>query len=201
VVNGEISGCVLGDDTFNHSNLWVTDGTATGTSELTRTSGYSGGVFLDNLDPSFAVFGSKALFKAYDSAGHLGFWVTDGTLAGTSQVQVSGAEPSGLLANQNPDFTVFGRIDAAYVEQPAQLPRGADLVHKRQLSPAAICGWADKVGSTSMVLERGNPRMNIGCGRFSRGTARGVMRNRVAVKRPHERSMSYSPARRDKPGR
>jgi len=80
-----------------YSDLWVTDGTAAGTSALTHVSGFQ-------LQPTdITVFGSKALF---DGAGNL--WVTDGTAARTSQANVAGVFSAGLFFGFTPDFTVLG---------------------------------------------------------------------------------------------
>jgi ELWxxDGT repeat protein len=56
--------------------------------------------------------GGKVLFAGFDSSGHINIWVTAGTSAGTSELIVAGADPSGLFYNNgpvlNPDFTVIG---------------------------------------------------------------------------------------------
>jgi ELWxxDGT repeat protein len=87
-----------GADSNGNENLWVTDGTASGTSELSVTG--TGSLFNKGYLPSFTVLGGKALF-ATDVQTEL--WVTDGTAAGTSELSVAGGGPlypSGL--------TVFG---------------------------------------------------------------------------------------------
>ena len=56
-------------------------------------------------------------------------------------------------------------------------------------SPAAIFGCADSVCSTSVVPERGKPRMKIGCGTSVRTPARGISRSRPAVKKLRSRSI------------
>jgi ELWxxDGT repeat protein len=40
-----------GTDSLNHQSLWLTDGTAAGTSELASAGAYSGGLFY-NFSPS-----------------------------------------------------------------------------------------------------------------------------------------------------
>jgi ELWxxDGT repeat protein len=106
-----------------HPGLWVTDGTAAGTHELTGISGAgSGGLFAANaanvaVNPDFTVFGGEVLFNSVDAASHSGLWVTDGTAAGTHELTgISGASASGI----NPAaFTVFNNevffngVDAA----------------------------------------------------------------------------------------
>jgi ELWxxDGT repeat protein len=100
-------------DTTGDFNLWVTDGTSAGTSELTAAAGYQYGLFYYSVNPDFTVLGSKALFDGVDANGHENLWVTDGTSAGTSELMVLGGDPSGLFYFENkttvsPDFTVFG---------------------------------------------------------------------------------------------
>jgi len=82
-----------GFDASNHDNLWVTDGTAAGTSELTGASPAA------TAPSDWSVLGSKAVFEGNDASGRVTtqrylirtLWVTDGTLAGTSQLTVAGA--------------------------------------------------------------------------------------------------------------
>jgi ELWxxDGT repeat protein len=96
-----------GYDTSSHLNLWITDGTSAGTSELAVAGGNSGGLFATVTDPSFTVLGSKVLFEGYDSGSKRSLWVTDGTVAGTSEVQVAGAYTGGLWSSGNPNFVVL----------------------------------------------------------------------------------------------
>lgn len=96
-------GLFEGEDSNNHFNLWVTDGTSSGTSELMIA-----GPSLNGLPspPDFTVFGDRALFAGDDKNGHVNLWVTDGTLAGTSEIiPASGTGPGGL---QPRDIGVFG---------------------------------------------------------------------------------------------
>ena len=74
-----------GDDTSNHANLWITNGTGTGTTEIAVTGAFSGG-----LNPSYlTVLGNEVLFSGEDSSGHINLWITNGTTAGTSELAVS----------------------------------------------------------------------------------------------------------------
>ncbi|MGC2524503.1 MAG: VCBS repeat-containing protein [Stellaceae bacterium] len=97
-----------GQDTGGHPNLWVTNGTSTGTVELlqgTAPAGLFGGVF----NPDFTVLGSKVLFDALDASDDFNLWVTDGTKAGTNQLTIGAYAGGGLLANNLfADFTVLG---------------------------------------------------------------------------------------------
>jgi ELWxxDGT repeat protein len=71
----------LGDGITN--SLWVTNGTAAGTYELTNISGANSG----GLYPFyFTVFNNEVLFRGADAAGNYGLWVTDGTAAGTYEL-------------------------------------------------------------------------------------------------------------------
>jgi ELWxxDGT repeat protein len=101
------------------AGLWVTDGTAAGTHEVTGISGASShGLFLQDViapfvvDPEFTVFNGKVLFDGVNAAGNLGLWVTDGTAAGTHELTgISGAASSGLFTQDgtgsHPGFSIF----------------------------------------------------------------------------------------------
>jgi hypothetical protein len=93
-----------GTDAGSHYNLWVTNDTAAGTSELSVAGASANGVFASTL-PAMTVLGSEALFAGYDASGHHNLFVTDGTSGGSSELSVAGAWSFGL----NPtDLTVFG---------------------------------------------------------------------------------------------
>jgi ELWxxDGT repeat protein len=87
-----------GSDTGNQINLWVTDGTAPNTSELSVAGAAPFGLRPDDL----TVLGSSVLFSASDSSFNRGLWVTDGTGGGTTELSIGGADanlnPSGLVA-------------------------------------------------------------------------------------------------------
>jgi len=74
--------------------LWITDGTAAGTHEL--TSGY---VFPSDI----TVAGSKAFFAANTGGLLEDLWVTDGTVAATQELTVSGG-----VGNSPQNLTAFG---------------------------------------------------------------------------------------------
>jgi hypothetical protein len=105
-----------GYDTHVHINLWVTDGTAAGTSELTVAGANSSGLFYGGGSPQFTVLGGKALFAGVDANLHVNLWVTDGTSSGTNELVAVGANPEGLLVDGpsdqlgllRPAFTVIG---------------------------------------------------------------------------------------------
>ena len=90
----------VGSDVSGNYNLWITDGTSAGTSELTAAGAYPGGLFYyQSADgPDFTVLGSKAVFVGTDANTHGegSLWVTDGTSAGTSELTVAGANVNGL---------------------------------------------------------------------------------------------------------
>ena len=93
-----------GANTAGHLGLWVTNGTAAGTQELTGITAAS----TTGIDPTdMAVFNNEVLFNGVDTGGLSGLWVTNGTVGGTHEL-VAGAggasDPSGL----NPtNLTVF----------------------------------------------------------------------------------------------
>jgi ELWxxDGT repeat protein/probable HAF family extracellular repeat protein len=96
-----------GLDAAGTIGLWVTDGTAGGTYELTNiTNAKLTGLF-SGYFPGFTVFNGEVLFNGNDAAGNAGLWVTDGTAAGTHELTgINGASPVGLFGGYNPDFIV-----------------------------------------------------------------------------------------------
>ena len=113
-----------GIDAGNRTGLWVTNGTAAGTFELT-TSGRTSAVpvtgppitgeapygFLPipavSLD--LTVFNNQVLFVGRYGQNNYGLWTTDGTGAGTVQLaNISGANAAGIFTQAiSPDFTVY----------------------------------------------------------------------------------------------
>lgn len=75
--------------------LWISDGTAQGTHEIT---GIGNASIYYGLDPqNLTVVGDQAFFIGNDAADNVGLWVTDGTAAGTQEV-VAGVSGSDLTA-------------------------------------------------------------------------------------------------------
>jgi len=93
-----------GTNSANQHGLWVSDGTAAGTHELT---GISGAGSLGVNPESMTVFNGEVLFEGDNGGDRLGLWATDGTAAGTHELTVSGANSFGLLSGAPPDFTIF----------------------------------------------------------------------------------------------
>ena len=101
-----------GADALNNATsngLWLTDGTAGGTTEVGGVSpgpGHSSPIA--NADPSgldptnFVAFGAKALFFGNDSAGFTAVWSTDGTVSGT--VELGGLQ-NGQIVGKGPAWT------------------------------------------------------------------------------------------------
>jgi ELWxxDGT repeat protein len=103
-------GSTTGSTGVSTGSLWVTDGTAVGTTKL-ATPGIK---FVDasaNPTPptNLFSFGNEVLFSAFDSSGKPSLWVTNGTSAGTVELTPAGASSSGL----NP--TSFARIGSLAV--------------------------------------------------------------------------------------
>ena len=90
-----------GTNTSSKRGLWETNGTTTGTFELTPIVGANA----SGLSPSnITGYKGEVLFEGLDlstPSGHYGLWVTNGTAAGTQEI----AGTSGLSPN---DLTVFG---------------------------------------------------------------------------------------------
>ena len=102
-----------GKDASGLYNLWVTDGTSAGTTELTVPTASSGGLFSSNFvfSPDFTALGRKTLFAGFDAHGSNNLWVTDGTSAGTTELAVAGGYSGGLFGSTlvTIDLTVFGK--------------------------------------------------------------------------------------------
>src|SRR5262249_39291183 len=64
-----------GIDTANKAGLWVTDGTAAGTSEISVAGAAASGLHPENL----FVYGSEVLFNGFDASNRNELWATDGT--------------------------------------------------------------------------------------------------------------------------
>jgi ELWxxDGT repeat protein len=91
--NGEV--LFEGADASGNLGLWVTDGTAADTHELTGISGANvSGIFSHVIGPSFTLFNGKLMFAGLDASGTVGVWMTDGTAAGTHELTGINAEPS-----------------------------------------------------------------------------------------------------------
>jgi ELWxxDGT repeat protein len=96
-----------GMNTSGVFGLWVTNGTAAGTHELTGISGANPG----GINPLYSTpFNGKVVFSGKDTSGNIGLWVTDGTVAGTHELTgISGANSTSFLNVLNsPDFTALG---------------------------------------------------------------------------------------------
>jgi ELWxxDGT repeat protein len=91
-----------GSNASGQYGLWVTDGTAANTLELTGIIGAN----TNGLAPSdLTVFNGEVLFNGTDTNGQNGLWVTNGTAAGTSELTgITGANSTGLAPS---DLTVF----------------------------------------------------------------------------------------------
>ncbi len=84
--------------------LWVTDGTPTGT-RLVKD--INPGLPSGDGPSGFMVFGDRVLFTADDGVHGIELWVTDGTAAGTNMVKdINPGLPGGL--RYGGDFTVLG---------------------------------------------------------------------------------------------
>ena len=124
-----------GIDANNRTGLWVTNGTAAGTFELTTSgqppvpgtppiTGEAPYGFLPDpaVSLDLTVFNNQVLFVGRYGQTNYGLWTTDGTGAGTVQLaNIFGANAAGIFTQAtSPDFTVYngavlfnGRNDAA----------------------------------------------------------------------------------------
>ena len=96
----------VGYGSNGYPGVWVTNGTAAGTTELSVVGAANNNGFYGSF-ADFTVLGNEVLFVDTTKNGDGELWVTDGTTAGTTQIQVTGTASS-FLGYQNPDFTVIG---------------------------------------------------------------------------------------------
>jgi ELWxxDGT repeat protein len=91
VYNGEV--LFRGLDQSGRAQLWVTNGTVAGTQELIGVVGAA--TTGAGFDPSgFAVYDGMVLFSGVDSSGNTELWETNGTAAGTTEIDPSSATES-----------------------------------------------------------------------------------------------------------
>jgi hypothetical protein len=99
-----------GIDTAGASGLWMTDGTAPGTKEITGINGTAS----TGINPTdITAFNGVALFNGASSAnaagpaGHLGLWTTDGTSGGTQELIPTAGAGAAATGIDPTDITVF----------------------------------------------------------------------------------------------
>ena len=93
-----------GYDAAGAIGLWVSDGTAGGTHEITSIAGAATTAF--GLDPyDLTAYNGEILFSGWDATGGSGLWVSDGTAAGTHELSVAGASAKNGLSPY--DLTVY----------------------------------------------------------------------------------------------
>src|ERR1043166_2258858 len=94
----------VGTNTAGQLGLWVTDGTAAGTHELSGIAGASthGVMASGAFGNPFTVFGNEVLFRGRDAADLSGLWVTDGTAAGTHEI--TGISTANTSLGLNPQY-------------------------------------------------------------------------------------------------
>ena len=104
VFNGEVLFNGVDNTGAGLSGLWVTNGTAPGTHEIT----VAGGADPSGLNPTdLTVFGNEVLFNGLDQNGHPQLWETNGT-ATTELTGIPGANASANASGIAPsDLTVF----------------------------------------------------------------------------------------------
>ena len=105
VYNGEV--LFSGLDASGDMGLWVSNGTAAGTHELTGITGADP----SGLAPSdLTVYNGEVLFRGLDQSGQAALWITDGTVAGTHELTgIAGASTTGIGLDPS-GFTVYGGV-------------------------------------------------------------------------------------------
>lgn len=102
------------DDFYGYYHLWVTDGSSSGTTDIT------GSFLFDELNPGIVMGGSLYFGAATYNEGS-GLWKTDGTIAGTTVFKAVSPAPSYNQApygftQMNSKVLFFGETDANGIE-------------------------------------------------------------------------------------
>ena len=98
-------------DSSGNQSLWITDGTLAGTTELTIPLPNDGTNTLNNtsLYPQLlATLGNRAIFLGDNANYNTGLWITDGTVAGTTELSTPGLQFPGSNGINPSDFIVLG---------------------------------------------------------------------------------------------
>lgn len=136
-------------DTTGAYGLWVTDGTVTGTLELSVSGAYPvGGLFYNGQLGNFVSDAGKLLFFGSDDAGRYGLWMTDGTGLGTKEiVGISNSPSNGRCTVFNAGILV---ANDSYLwisdgtSQGTHEITGIANVSYYGLNPGALAGFGDK---------------------------------------------------------
>ncbi len=164
-----------GYDANGVDGLWVTDGTAAGTRELSVSGSYANGLFANvSAAPDITVIGGTALFAGEDASGNINLWVTDGTSAGTSELTAAGASSSGLSPNDfvglptsaggpTSDFDGDGKSDILFQNSNGEADiwdvNGTSVIASGSIGNPGP-SWHVKAPATSTAMA-----MPISCGR------------------------------------
>ena len=166
VFNGEV--LFRGLDQSGQAGLWITDGTIAGTHELTGIAGASTtGI---GLDPSgFAVYDGVALFSGIDSGGNQELWETNGSAAGTTEIDpVSGTASMGLsptdlttIAMVGPVLTAGANVNYVAGAAPVMLDAGLAVADATAASLSAATVSISAGFVVGDALSVGSPQAGI----------------------------------------
>jgi ELWxxDGT repeat protein len=104
----------VGYDAAGHAGLWETDGTAAGTVEIGGLggAGIAGGLsLLDSQTPDFTVYNGEVYFIGYNASNQAGLWVTNGTAAGTYEVDAGYPSAPLGVASLSDDYVGGGQVN------------------------------------------------------------------------------------------
>ena len=171
------------DDGTHGAELWITDGTAGGTSMVADIAPGSTASFPSATSYFTPIGGGRFVFDANDGTSGIELWSTDGTTAGTSEVQdirpgLSNSQPVGFFnlacfAAGTRILTAAGEIPVEHLRLGMALPTASG-----HLRPIA---W---IGHTTIDLDR-HPEP-------ARAAPIRILRNAIAPGVPH-RDLLLSP--------
>ena len=136
-------------DGAHGDELWITDGTASGT-ELFKDI-YGGSI--SSNPSSFTALGNQAIFVANSAEYGNELWITDGTSAGTHVLKDLTPRQNNEVRHSNPTFLsaaggfVYFRADDLDGIQSVWRTDGTSAGTEKvsPLDPTSILGWKDKV--------------------------------------------------------
>jgi ELWxxDGT repeat protein len=137
-------------DTGDGGNLWVTDGTAAGTTQIHAATENSHGFFSAGnarTNPSFTIVDGTLLFRGFDSNGVLGTWAFNGS---GSPVEINTVNEGSQSVIPSPDLVTF--------RAPTANDYFGDSTSDLALAgPGGLIGWDVQSGTFSRVSTIGNP--------------------------------------------
>ena len=141
-----------GLDQNGDPQLWVTNGTAAGTQQLTGVTGANA----SGIAPSdLTVFNGEVLFNGLDTAGQQQLWETNGTVAGTQEVTTAATGFRQGLAPSNMEIydgqVLFSGLDANGVVTSLWTTDGTAAGTQEVIPAGSVIAWSTGLHPTDLT--------------------------------------------------